>query len=94
MSDSDTIMVAWRTTAEATSYTVQISTDSLFSDNTIISQTVNSWKCQFLGLPLKTTYYVRARANNEAENLFSNWSVLETPLVTDSTVVIEEAKKY
>lgn len=93
VADSDTITLCWRTTAEATTYTVEISTDSLFAESATLSQTVASWTCRFMGLPFKTAYYVRAKANNEDRKLYSNWTVLKEPIVTDSLVTTTPAKR-
>ncbi len=85
--EGNTINLAWRTSGEPTSYTVEIAEDSIFSEDTKKSQTVTGGKCIFENLKYETPYYVRVRANNEAMQLVSNWTVYESTVSTLARIV-------
>ena len=79
--------LAWRTSGEPTSYTAELSEDSTFAASATLSQTVEGGKCTFDNLKYETAYYVRVRANNEAMQLVSNWTVYESTVSTLSRIV-------
>ena len=62
----------WTTSAGATSYGVQISTDSLFATTIIDSSNILATSISFTGLSPLTTYYWRVNATNSAGT--SLWS--------------------
>lgn len=85
--EGNSITLAWRTSGEATSYTVELSRDQTFQSEPAATQTVNSGKCTFAGLRYETGYYARVRANNESLNIISNWTEYSS-LITTLTRVI------
>ena len=64
--ESNTITLAWRTSGEATSYTVELSQDATFQSENLETQTVEKGKCTFANLRYETKFYARVRANNES----------------------------
>lgn len=87
VADGNSISLAWRTSGEPTSYTAELSEDSTFATSATLSQTVEGGKCTFDNLKYETAYYVRVRANNEAMQLVSNWTVYESTVSTLSRIV-------
>ena len=87
VADGNSISLAWRTSGEPTSYTAELSEDSTFAASATLSQTVEGGKCTFDNLKYETAYYVRVRANNEAMQLVSNWTVYESTVSTLSRIV-------
>ncbi|MFR9262807.1 MAG: fibronectin type III domain-containing protein [Bacteroides cellulosilyticus] len=55
--EGNSITLAWRTSGEATSYTVELSRDQTFQSEPAATQTVNNGKCTFTGLRYETGYY-------------------------------------
>ncbi len=85
--EENKISLAWRTSGEPTSYTVELSQDGTFSTTSDVTQTVTGGKCTFTNLKYETTYYARVRANNEAKDLISNWTVYESSISTLSRII-------
>ena len=72
--EDNTITLAWRTSGEATSYTVELSQDATFQSEKLETQTVEHGKCTFTNLRYETKFYARVRANNESLAITSNWT--------------------
>ena len=85
--EGNSITLAWRTSGEATSYTVELSRDQTFQSEPAATQTVNNGKCTFTGLRYETGYYARVRANNESLDIISNWTEYSS-LITTLTRII------
>lgn len=85
--EDNTITLAWRTSAEATSYTVELSTDETFQSADLEEQTVEKSRCTFSNLRYETKYYARVRANNPSLGICSNWTQLESPVSTLTRVI-------
>lgn len=85
--EGNSITLAWRTSAEPTSYTVELSESSSFPEDGGMDQVVSGNKCVFTNLKYETVYYARVRANNEAMGLTSNWTVYETSITTLSRTI-------
>jgi len=57
-------LLSWNTVATATSYSVQVSTDSNFSTTVVNQSNVTDTNYQVTGLLINTVYYWRANASN------------------------------
>lgn len=85
--EGNTISLAWRTSGEATSYTVELSLDATFQAEPTEVQTIRSNKCTFTNLRYETGYYARVRANNEGLDIISNWTEYTSSIKTLSRVI-------
>lgn len=85
--EDNTITLAWRTSGEATSYTVELSQDATFQSEKLETQTVEYGKCTFTNLRYETKFYARVRANNESLAITSNWTEMGSSISTLSRVV-------
>lgn len=85
--EGNTISLSWRTSGEATSYTVELSRDATFQSESDEVQTVTKGKCSFSNLRYETAYYVRVRANNESLDVISNWTEYTSSIKTLTRVV-------
>lgn len=85
--ESNTITLAWRTSGEATSYTVELSQDAMFQPENIETQTVEKGKCTFANLRYETKFYARVRANNESLAITSNWTEMGSSISTLSRTI-------
>lgn len=85
--EGNTISLAWRTSGEATSYTVELSRDATFQAESAEVQTVKGNKCTFSNLRYETGYYARVRANNEGLDIISNWTEYTSSIKTLSRVI-------
>lgn len=85
--EGNTISLSWKTSGEATSYTVELSRDATFESAADEVQTVTKGKCSFSNLRYETVYYVRVRANNEALDIISNWTAYTSSIKTLTRVV-------
>lgn len=86
LAEANTITLYWRTSAEATSYTVEASTDLNFRKD-VQSLTVTEGRCTFDNLLYETIYHVRVRANNEALGITSNWTDYKEPILTLTRII-------
>lgn len=85
--EDNTISLAWRTSGEATSYTVELSEDATFQSDKFETQTVVKGKCIFSNLRYETKFYARVRANNESLGITSNWTELTSSISTLSRII-------
>ncbi len=85
--EENIVTLAWRTSGEATSYTVELSQDATFQSEKFETLTVEYGKCIFTNLRYETKFYVRVRANNESLNITSNWTEMTTPISTLSRTI-------
>lgn len=85
--EGNSITLAWRTSGEATSYTVELSQDATFQSENFETQTVGSGKCTFTNLRYETKFYARVRANNEDLGIISNWTEMSSSISTLSRVI-------
>lgn len=85
--EGNTISLAWRTSGEATSYTVELSQDATFQSEAEEVQTVERGRCTFTNLRYETVYYTRVRANNERLNIISNWTEYTSSIRTLTRVI-------
>lgn len=85
--EGNSITLAWRTSGEATSYTVELSRDQAFQSEPAATQTVNNGKCTFTGLRYETGYYARVRANNESLDIISNWTEYSSFITTLTRII-------
>lgn len=85
--ESNTITLAWRTSGEATSYTVELSQDATFQSENLETQTVEKGKCTFANLRYETKFYARVRANNESLAITSNWTEMGSSISTLSRTI-------
>lgn len=85
--EGNTISLSWRTSGEATSYTVELSRDATFQSESDVVQTVSKGKCSFSNLRYETVYYARVRANNESLDVISNWTEYTSSIKTLTRVV-------
>lgn len=85
--EDNAISLAWRTSGEATSYTVELSDDVAFQSDKLETQTVVKGRCTFSNLRYETKYYARVRANNESLGITSNWTEMTSSISTLSRIV-------
>ena len=85
--EDNTITLAWRTSGEATSYTVELSQDATFQSEKLETQTVEHGKCVFTNLRYETKFYARVRANNESLAITSNWTEMGSSISTLSRTI-------
>lgn len=85
--EDNTITLSWRTSGEATSYTVEVSQDATFQSDKFETQTVEKGKCTFTNLRYETKFYARVRANNESLGITSNWTEMTSSISTLSRVI-------
>lgn len=85
--EDNTINLAWRTSGEATSYTVELSQDATFQSEKFETLTVEKGKCTFTNLRYETKFYARVRANNESLDITSNWTEMGSSISTLSRTI-------
>ncbi len=85
--EGNTITLAWRTSGEATSYTVELSQDATFQSEKFETLTVGKGKCTFTNLRYETKFYARVRANNETLAITSNWTEMGSSISTLSRTI-------
>jgi YVTN family beta-propeller protein len=82
--------LSWNTVATATSYSVQVSTDSNFSTTVINQSNITATSYQATGLSINTVYYWRVDASNGAGtgpwSLKWNFTIVSTPPTTPGLV--------
>ncbi|MBK0401900.1 T9SS type A sorting domain-containing protein [Adhaeribacter sp. BT258] len=86
---SITPTLSWNAVTNATSYQVQLSASSSFSNKIIDSSNVTGSAVSVSGLAYNTPYYWRVRASNSAG--FGNWSVIRNFTTEAEPIIVPDA---
>jgi hypothetical protein len=86
-SDANTLAIVWKMSADAESYTIEISRDQTFEKEAEFSATVSETKYTFIDLLYNTEYYIRIKANNADPGKDSNWTYYEGAVKTRARVI-------